>query len=194
MVGSSLLLAVAAVDGKIGLADGILFVVGLLAYTGWSIRQGRHEDPAVQREFAAESGVSVRPGTRAIGLYLGKVAVGLTMLVIGGHWLIHGAVDIARIVGVSELLIGLTIVAVGTSLPEAATSILASIRGERDIAVGNVVGSNLFNILCVLGFSSVLSPNGLAVPRAAMLFDIPVMIAVALSCLPIFFTGSMITR
>jgi cation:H+ antiporter len=95
---------------------------------------------------------------------------------------------------VSELVIGLAIVAVSTSLPELATSILASIRGERDIAVGNVVGSNLFNVLCVLGFSSLFTPSGIVVSRAARQFDIPIMIAVALSCLAVFFTGSVIAR
>jgi cation:H+ antiporter len=194
MVAVSVLLVLVAADGRISRADGLLFVVGLLVYTGWSIWQGRREGPDVQKEFAGRSAASVKSGTRAIALHLGKAAVGLTMLAIGGRWLIHGAVDIARLVGVSELVIGLTIVAVGTSLPEVVTSILASIRGERDIAVGNVVGSNLFNVLCVLGVASVVSPDGLAVSRAAIQFDIPVMVAVALSCLPIFFTDSKIAR
>ena len=94
----------------------------------------------------------------------------------------------------SELLIGLTIVAMGTSLPEVAASVLASWRGERDIAVGNVIGSNLFNILCVLGLSAAVSAQGVAVPVSALRFDIPVMIAVAVVCLPIFFTGQQIAR
>lgn len=96
--------------------------------------------------------------------------------------------------GVSELIIGLTIVALGTSLPEVVTSVIAAMRGERDIAVGNVVGSNLFNILCVLGLSSLIAPEGLHVAQAAIRFDIPVMIAVAAACLPIFFTGHLISR
>jgi len=92
------------------------------------------------------------------------------------------------------LITGLTIIAAGTSLPEVATSIIASMRGERDIAVGNVVGSNIFNILAVLGLASLLAPNGVAVSPAALRFDIPVMIAVALACLPVFFTGFRIGR
>lgn len=96
--------------------------------------------------------------------------------------------------GVSELVISLTIVAAGTSLPEVATSILASIRGERDIAVGNVVGSNIFNILAVLGLSATVAPAGIGVSQAAVAFDIPVMIAAAVVCLPIFFTGYRIGR
>ena len=105
-----------------------------------------------------------------------------------------GAVAFAQALGVSELVIGLTIVAAGTSLPEVATSILAAFRGERDIAVGNVVGSNIFNILAVLGLSGLVAPGGLPAPAALLRFDLPVMIAVALACLPIFASGATIAR
>ncbi len=91
-------------------------------------------------------------------------------------------------------MIGLTVVAMGTSLPELATSLLAAIRGQRDIAVGNVVGSNLFNLLAVLGLGGAIAPEGVPVARAALTFDLPVMIAVAVACLPIFFTGHRISR
>jgi cation:H+ antiporter len=96
--------------------------------------------------------------------------------------------------GVSELVIALTIVAAGTSMPEVATSIIASIRGERDIAVGNVVGSCVYNILAVLGLAALIAPGGVAVAPAALDFDIPVMVAVAVACLPIFVTGHLIAR
>lgn len=94
----------------------------------------------------------------------------------------------------SELVIGLTVVAAGTSLPEVAASIAAAVRGERDIAVGNVVGSNIFNILAVLGLSSLANPSGVRVPTEAIEFDIPVMIAAAVACLPVFYTGGTISR
>ena len=100
----------------------------------------------------------------------------------------------ATTLGVSELVIGLTIVAAGTSLPEVATSVAASVRGERDIAVGNVVGSNIFNLLLVLGSAAVVAPAGFLVPPAALTFDLPIMLAVAVACLPIFFTGYSIRR
>jgi cation:H+ antiporter len=116
------------------------------------------------------------------------------MLVIGSRWLVDGAIAIAHGLGLSELVISLTIVAAGTSLPELATSVLAAYRGERDIAVGNVVGSNIFNILCVLGLSSGIPPHGVAVAPAALGFDIPVMTAVALACLPLFITGGVVSR
>ncbi|OGW57072.1 MAG: hypothetical protein A3D21_00420 [Nitrospirae bacterium RIFCSPHIGHO2_02_FULL_42_12] len=122
------------------------------------------------------------------------IIIGLTLLVIGSHWLVSGAVVFARVFGVSQLVIGLTIVTAGTSLPEVATSVVAAIRGERDIAIGNVVGSNIFNILAVLGLSSIISSDGITVASHALRFDIPVMIAVAIICLPIFFTGGIIAR
>ena len=125
---------------------------------------------------------------------LTKLVVGLGLLILGSRLFVDSAIDLARQLGVSELVIGLTIVSVGTSLPEVATSIMAALRGERDIAVGNVVGSNLFNIMGVMGISSLVSPSGLAVAETAFELDIPVMVAVAVACLPIFFTGHQISR
>ena len=122
------------------------------------------------------------------------VLSGLVLLGLGGHWLVQGAVEIARALGVQELVIGLTIIAVGTSLPELVTSVLAVARGERDLAVGNVIGSNLFNILGVLGVTGILAPDGIPVPPAALVLDIPIMLATAVACLPIFFTGHLIAR
>jgi cation:H+ antiporter len=107
---------------------------------------------------------------------------------------VDGAVSFARVLGVSDLVIGLTVVAVGTSLPELATSVLAAARGQRDMAVGNLVGSNIFNILAVLGLASLVVPGGIPVAASALTFDLPVMTAVAVACLPVFFTGHLIAR
>jgi cation:H+ antiporter len=122
------------------------------------------------------------------------VAVGLALLVVGAEVLLGAAVGIARDLGVSSLVVGLTIVAGGTSLPELATSVLASLRGARDIAVGNVVGSCLFNLLGVLGLGSLIAPDGIAVPPGVLTFDLPVMAAVAIAMLPVFFTGHLLAR
>ena len=116
------------------------------------------------------------------------------MLVLGSRWLVDSAIILATRFGVSNLVISLTIIAAGTSLPEVATSVIAGIRGERDIAVGNVVGSNIFNIVYILGLSAIFGKGGIAVPETALHFDLPVMIAVAFSCLPIFFTGKRLDR
>jgi cation:H+ antiporter len=193
MVGVSLVALVMGLDGRIGRADGVILATGIVTYTVLSIRQSRRASKAVEREYAQEFGE--KPKTRAqLALDVGLVLVGLALLVAGSRWLVHGAVAAAKALGVSELVIGLTIVAAGTSMPEVATSVVAALRKERDIAVGNVVGSNIFNILSVLGFASLLSPSGIAVSRQAVMFDVPVMIAVAVACLPIFFTGHRIAR
>ena len=116
------------------------------------------------------------------------------LLNLGSSWFTDAAITIARQLGISELVIGLTVVAAGTSLPEVATSVTAAFRGERDIAVGNVVGSNIFNIMGVLGLSGIVSGHGVEVSTTAIQLDLPVMIAVAFACLPIFFTGHLIAR
>jgi cation:H+ antiporter len=150
---------------------------------------------AAERAAAAAPDES-RPAlsTRRVLADFALILVGLGLLVLGSRWLVQGAVAIATALGVSQLVIGLTVVAVGTSLPEVAASIAAAVRGERDIAVGNVVGSNIFNILAVLGISSLVTPGGVQVSAAALEFDIPVMIAAAVACLPIFYTGGIISR
>jgi cation:H+ antiporter len=120
--------------------------------------------------------------------------VGLALLVLGARWLVDGSVAIARALGVSDVIIGLTIVAAGTSLPEVATSVIATFRGERDIAIGNVIGSNIFNILGILGVSSLVASPSLSVAPSIIDFDLPVMIAAAVICLPLFFTGHSLKR
>jgi cation:H+ antiporter len=120
--------------------------------------------------------------------------VGLLFLIVGAEALVRGASRLAAMLGISPLIIGLTVVAFGTSSPELAVSVGAALSGQADIALGNVVGSNIFNILGVLGIASVVAPGGIEVSSAVIGFDTPVMIAVALACLPIFFTGGTIMR
>jgi cation:H+ antiporter len=122
------------------------------------------------------------------------ILAGLALLLLGAEWMVEAAVAFARALGVSDLIIGLTIIAVGTSMPEIAASIMAAIRGERDIAVGNVIGSNTFNILGCLGVSGLVSRDGLAIPASVLNFDLWVMLAVALACLPVFIAGREIGR
>ena len=194
MIGASILMLVLGGDGNIGRGEGVLLFAILICYIVWAVYQSRRETSDVRRQFEQEYPIPARVSWRQVGRQIGLVLVGLVLLTLGASWLVDGATTIARLLGMSELLIGLTIVALGTSLPEVAASVLASWRGERDIAVGNVIGSNLFNILCVLGLSAAVSAQGVAVPASALRFDIPVMIAVAVVCLPIFFTGQQIAR
>ena len=190
MIGASLLTLLLAGDGSVGRLDGAILFALAVAYTVFQIRQSRKESAAVREEYGREFG----PSRSATAANLAFIAAGLVLLVLGSRWLVNGAVAFAQALGVSELIIGLTIVAAGTSLPEVATSILAAFRGERDIAVGNVVGSNIFNLLAVLGLSSLVAPGGLPAPAALLRFDLPVMVAVALACLPIFASGALIAR
>lgn len=194
MIGVSFLPLLFGRNGEIGRLEGLLMATGIIIYTVLAIRTSRQESSEVQDEYAVELGARPVQGLPGALANIGLIVVGLIMLVVGAQWLVNGAVSIARALGLSELVIGLTVIAVGTSLPEVATSVVASLRGERDIAVGNVVGSNLFNILSVLGFTALVSGNGVRVPDAALHFDIPFMIAVAVACLPIFFTGYRISR
>jgi cation:H+ antiporter len=196
MIGVSVLLWVLSLDGRLGAVDGGLLVTAMGLYTVWAIRQSRKENAAVQAEYVREygrdrNGVGVAPS--AVG-HVALVLAGLAVLVIGARWLVASAIVLAQGLGVSSVVVGLTIVAAGTSLPEVATSLIATFRGERDIAIGNVVGSNIYNILAILGLSSLLAPTGLTVAPSVVAFDIPLMIAVAVACLPIFFTGYTIDR
>jgi cation:H+ antiporter len=196
MIGASLLLLALGLDGKLSLFDGALLFGLLLAYTGFLIVQSRRETQAAQEEFAEQSHPS-EPGAwdSKLPAQLALIAAGLAALVFGSEWLVTASIAFAKAMGVSDLVIGLTIVAAGTSMPEVATSITAAIKGERDIAVGNVVGSNTFNILGCLGISSLVSGDmGLAMASSLMAFDIWVMLAVALACLPVFMTGREIAR
>ena len=179
-----------ASDGNIGRLDGILLFVGLVIYLVFNIVQSRKETSAeVREEYEHEFAEKEKHTPRSIAINLAQIAVGLVGLTFGADWLVDGAVRLANMFNVSEMVIGLTIVAIGTSLPELATSIVAAIRKERDIAVGNVVGSNIFNLMAVLGLTGLISPAGIPIPASALAFDIPVMVAVAVITLPVFFTG-----
>ncbi len=190
MIGVSVLVLLMALDGNLGRMEGFVLFAGLLAYTFFLIRQSRRESQAVKAEYDEAAPTASAVWWKDALLVVG----GLALLVLGSTWLVDAAVSIARQLGVSDLVIGLTIIAAGTSMPEVVTSIVASLRGQRDIAVGNVIGSNLFNLMGVLGLASIIAPVGIEVSQAAIQFDIPVMIAVAVACLPIFFSGHLIAR
>jgi cation:H+ antiporter len=194
MIGVSVLAVVFALDGSVVRLEGLALFGGMVVYTIFLIVQSRREKSAlVEAEYENEFGAKPR-GVRQLLLDIVRLAAGLAMLVIGSRWLVGGAAAIARAVGVDEAVIGLTIIAAGTSLPEIATSVLASVRGERDIAVGNVVGSSIFNIMGVLGLTALVAPDGVSVAPSILNLDLPLMLAAAVACLPIFFTGYQIAR
>ncbi|MDZ7692279.1 MAG: calcium/sodium antiporter [Balneolaceae bacterium] len=195
MIGLSVIVLLFARDQNISQFEGWLLLAGLAGYIGFLIYENRKKTETDNKSTDQNPDI-VKKDTGKTNWPLNIVFIvgGLLLLVIGSRWLVDGAVTFAQYLGVSELVIGLTIVAAGTSLPEVVTSLIAAIRGERDIAVGNVVGSNIFNIMGVLGIAGIIAPAGIEVSEAIYHFDMPIMIAVAFACLPIFFTGGTINR
>jgi cation:H+ antiporter len=190
MIAASTLIYLLALDGQLSRLDGGLLFFGMLVYIMFSIDRYHQENIEVPKEYTERYILENKGILKSLGL----IFMGLVLLVLGARWSVAGAVEMAQFFGVSELIMGLTLIAMGTSLPEIAASAIASLKGERDIAVGNVVGSNLFNLLAVLGFTSLLTPIGIPVSQTALSFDIPVMLAATVACLPIFFTGHLIAR
>ena len=185
MLGASALVCVLAFKGPLGPIEGIVLLAALAGYLMLLLRQAREHG----RTYPAAP-VPSRTWPRCTAMFV----VGIGLLVGGGHWLLEATVDLAGDLGLSERVIGLTLVAVSASLPELVTSLIAALRGQRDIAVANVVGSNLFNLLGVLGFTALLAPLPLSVSPNALAFDLPVMLGVAALSLPLFYSGLRVTR
>ena len=200
MVAASIGVGLAGIDGLISRVEGAVMLLFFAIYTAWLVRAGRKESKITSgedQECRTESASRVASTrTRAIQMAVnaGMLIGGLALLVLGARFLVDSATAIARDFGVSDLIIGLTIVAAGTSLPELATSIVAAIKGQRDIAVGNVVGSNVFNILVVLSSASVLVDSGVPVPSKVISFDLAFMVGVAILCFPIFVSNAVVSR
>ena len=182
MIVSALLLVPLFALGEIGRTSGLLLVGGLVFYLVWTFLKSR-QDTIVDENPAGQSSITIS---------LLWVAFGLSALLFGAQFLVDGAASVARGFGVSEAFIGLTIVAVGTSLPELATSLIAAFRRQSDIAIGNVIGSNIFNVLGILGATALITP----IPVAArfLTFDLPVMIAVSLGLVGLLLTRPQIGR
>jgi cation:H+ antiporter len=194
MIGASLLLLAFGLDGRLAVLECAVLLAGLVAYTVFLVRQARGETQAARDEY--REALTPHSGWDAHwAVQLGLIAAGLVLLVLGSQWLVGAAIAFAKALGVSDLVIGLTIVAAGTSMPEVATSITAALKKERDIAIGNVVGSNMFNILGCLGITGLVAGgDGIGLSAGLLNFDIWVMLAVAFACLPVFLTGREIAR
>lgn len=185
---ATILVLLLSINGKLARPESTVLLLTLVGYTFWAYRHAITD--------AADGGDAPK-ATAAVGSLSNLksalfVLVGLGMLVIGARWVVDGATVLAAALGVSNTFIGLTVVAAGTSLPELATSTVAAIRGQTDIAIGNVLGSNLFNLLGILGFAGILHP--LPVPGHILHFDLPVALGFALACIPIGLTGRRVSR
>ncbi|MBN2978003.1 calcium/sodium antiporter [Pseudomonas lactucae] len=185
MILAGLLVFTLAANEELTPVDGLFLLIALLAYLAVLHYQTRHSRRPRTLDTVAQA-----PWLSSALLMLG----GFLILALAGHLLLGAAVDVASDLGLSERIVGLTLIGVGTSLPCLATSLIAALRGQREIAVGNVIGSNLFNLLGVLGLTALLAPSPLSVSPNALDFDLPVMLGVVVLCLPVFYTGYRVTR
>ena len=187
MIGLSILLIVLLIDGELSLVDGIIFVIGIISFTIVNVVIARKEKNAdVEKEF--KDGLKTKLGVPISIIF---IVGGLGLMILGANLFVTSSISIAKVIGVSDAIIGLTIVAIGTSLPELITSIVASYKNESDIAIGNVVGSNIFNILGILGITSLIIPLS---SIGISYIDFGVMLLTGMILLPLSKTGFKITR
>ncbi len=193
MIGCASALPFLSLDHRLGRLDGALLLGALTVYTAFTIWQSRRERSDVRADYAQQLTDQARPDRR-FWLHGLLIAGGLGLLGLGSDLLVKGAVAIAQALQVSETIIGMTVVTIGTTAPELAACLVAALKGERDLAVGNIIGSNIFNILAVLGVGALVAPGGMEVGDRMLTFGMPVMAAVCFSCLPVFFAGRAIRR
>jgi cation:H+ antiporter len=192
MVLVSVVVAAMMLDGRIGRVDAVCLLVAFVAFIVYVLRAARDEPAEVAAEYVQFESAERGPTEGALGRDVALIVLGLVGLVVGAQLLVMSAVFFARLVGVSEVVIGLTVVAVGTSLPELATCVVAAVRRESDIALGNAVGSNMFNLLFILGVSALIRP--IAVAPILLTFEVPAMILFALVLVPLAWHGRVLGR
>lgn len=192
MASAAVILLLLAIDGVLSTVDGIVLLFVAVAYTALIVKNSKRESPRVQAEYAEE--YTAPAGRLAATRDVAVLVTGTVVIVVGADWLVSGAVDLAVALDVSNALIGLTVVAIGTSAPELATTIISTIRGDRDIAIGNLIGSSVYNIGLILGTTAVVVPGRFDLSTPLTYVDIPIMTGVALLCVPMFVVGAKITR
>ncbi|WP_312163309.1 calcium/sodium antiporter [Phenylobacterium sp.] len=195
MIVAALMMLALAFDGSLSRLDGVVLVLAGVAYTVALVVIARRESRRVRRQFEQEYPAPRRrrPDYLAIARSAASLLVGIAVIVVAADWLVDGAVRLARIWEVSDAFIGLTIVAIGTSAPELATTIVSTLKNEREIALGNLLGSSIYNILIILG-GTALIPSSIPVPPELIAIDIPIMVVVALVCAPVFLSGRRVSR
>lgn len=194
MTTAALLLLVMIADGLLTRMEGLVLVAAGLGYTLFVIYGARREKRAVKVEFAKEYRLARQSTFRDIVSSIVGLAIGVAIILVGADWLVNGAIDLARTLGVSDAFIGLTIVAVGTSAPELVTTVVSTLRQERDIAVGNLLGSSVYNILVILGVTALVPSSGISVEAELTRVDVPIMALAALVCIPVFISGRRVSR
>lgn len=197
MIASALALIAMGWDGLLSRTEGTLLVLAAIAYTVVLVRLGRSETLALQEEFSQEYGPSALHtghGSATMAGHALQLLAGIAATLLGAQLLVSGAGDIARSYGVSDAVIGLTIVAIGTSAPELVTTMIATLKNDRDVAIGNLIGSSIYNILVILGITCLATPDGIEVEAQILRIDLPLAAAVALVCLPAFRSDAMVSR
>jgi cation:H+ antiporter len=188
MIAVTLLLCLMMLDGQLGRVDGAVLLAGSIIYVvGMYLLAKRDRN----REVAAEFADLTRPITRAPWIDAAFIVAGLIGLMLGAKFLVSGATVVAQSLGMSQVVIGLTVVAIGTSMPELATSVVAAIRDEADVAFGNVIGSNILNILFILGLVALIQPFDV---RGLATADLAVLAGSALLLLPLMWRGAILNR
>ena len=183
-----------ALDGQISTGEGVIMVTGAFVYMALAVREARRTGAVVEEYEEEFTAPTTRTPRRVVIGELLTLLAGIGVIVLGAEWLVDGSVVAARTLGVSEAVIGLTVIAIGTSAPELVTTVVSTIRDERDIAIGNLIGSSVLNILLILGVTTIVVPGTVPVARELIRIDIPLMFAVGVLCLPVFGTGSRVSR
>ncbi len=195
MIFSALALVVMAADGILTRSEGLILVLGSIAYLIKIIQISKRETAKTKKEFEKSLNTKViKNGVSQRVIYFVILLVGIGLSILGANLLVAGAVNIALSLGISDAIVGLTIVAIGTSAPELATTIVSTFKNERDIAVGNLIGSSSTNILVILGLTCIAAPNGIAIDKEVLWFDLPLAAAVAIACYPVFRSDRMVSR
>src|SRR5262245_30226943 len=191
IVAAALLLCVLSIDGELTRPDGIILLLGAVTYTGALVKVGRRETAGAAEDSPDIAGAADRhrPGRQALLLL-----VAIVVVVIGAELLVNGAESSAQSLGVSDAIIGLTIVAFGTTAPELVTTIISTVRGDRDLAIGNLIGSSVYNICAILGLTVIVAPHGVPVPDEVLAADLGLLVAAAAAAVPVFLTGKRISR
>lgn len=204
MIATALALILMAWDGLLSRQEGLALLFAAVIYTIALVQLSRKESPAMRREFAEEYGTqntaslfraSLPNGNWGRGVWHALLLLaGMALTVLGAELLVFSASSIAQAYGVSDAVIGLTILAVGTSAPELATTLVATVKDDRDVAIGNLIGSSIYNVLVILGLTCVIAPGGIDVSREILWIDLPLAALVAIVCLPVFRSGQLVSR
>jgi len=196
MVVAAVAMFIMSLDGSLSRLDGVILLVIGVVYSVLVVRSALHESRAIRAAYAEEFGVE-KYGPRVDVMMAREASMligGIVIVVLGADWLVDGGVSLANIWGVSDAFIGLTIVAIGTSAPELVTTVVSTLKNQRDIAIGNLLGSSTYNIAFILGVTCLVPPEGISVSNELLFIDIPVMIAAVVLCVPVFMSGRRVSR